>query len=223
MEKEYINIKDNCRKGLLKYLEKAISTIPLTENSRILDAGCGSGVPTIFLAQEFNCKITAVDTDKTLIAVLKENVKMLELSNKINAFTSSLFDLKSNMQFDLILAEGILNAVGFQKGFLKMLELLKSNGFIIIHDEFLNQNEKIHFIEDNNCKILKSFVLAEQVWWDDYYMCLEKEITTYSNDFLKLFKSDKQEIASYKKDPSRFKSTYFVIKKLVEIINVTIL
>jgi len=40
MNKEYFEIKDNCRKGLLKYLTKAISIIPIIENPRILYVEC---------------------------------------------------------------------------------------------------------------------------------------------------------------------------------------
>ena len=216
INKDYFEIKDNCRKGLLKYLEKAISVILINENATILDAGCGSGVPTLMIAEKFQNKITAVDTDTKSIDVLKEKIKGLNLSNRVTLSNSSFLDIEiMNNQYDLILAEGLLNVVGFQKGFLRILKLLKRKGFIIIHDEFQNQNEKIEFIKNNDCKILDSFVLDEQVWWNNYFKCLEKKISSISNkEFLKLFKSDLQEIRIFKKNPSRYKSTYYVIEKL---------
>ena len=215
MNKEYFEIKDNCRKGLLKYLTKAISIIPIIENPRILDVGCGSGVPTLMIAEKFNGKITAVDTDTKSIDIFREKVKGLNLSNRVILSNSSFFDIKvKNNQYDLILAEGLLNVVGFQKGFLRMIKLLKRDGFIIIHDEFQNQNEKIEFIENNDCKILDSFVLDEQIWWNDYFKCLEKKINSSSNkEFLRLFKSDLREIKMFKKNPSKYISAYYIIEK----------
>jgi len=214
MNKEYFEIKDNCRKGLLKYLTKAISIIPIIENPRILDVGCGSGVPTLMIAEKFNGKITAIDTDTKSIAIFREKVKELDLSNRVTLTDSSLFDIKvKNNQYDLILAEGLLNVVGFQKGFLKIIKLLKRKGFIIIHDEFQNQNDKIEFIKNNDCKILDSFVLDEQIWWNDYFKCLEKEISSNSNkELLKLFKSDLHEIKLFKKNPSQYTSVYIIEK-----------
>ena len=216
MNKEYFEIKDNCRKGLLKYLTKAISIIPLIENPRILDVGCGSGVPTLMIAEKFNGKITAVDTDAKSIDILREKVKGLNLSNRVTLSNSSFLDIKvKNNQYDLILVEGLLNVVGFQKGFLKIIKLLKRRGFIIIHDEFQNQNDKIEFIKNNDCKILDSFVLDEQIWWNDYFKCLEKEISSNSNKELsKLFKSDLHEIKLFKKNPSQYNSVYYIIKKI---------
>jgi ubiquinone/menaquinone biosynthesis C-methylase UbiE len=216
MNKEYFEIKDNCRKGLLKYLTKAISIIPTIENPRILDVGCGSGLPTLMIAEKFSGKITAIDSDTKSIAILREKVKELNLSNKVNLSNCSLFDIKANNdQFDLIIAEGLLNVVGFQKGFLRIKELLKRKGFIIIHDEFQNQNEKVEFIKNNDCKLLDSFVLDEQIWWNEYYKCLEKEISSNSNkELLKLFKSDIQEIELFKKNPSQYISVYYIIEKI---------
>jgi len=216
MNKEYFEIKDNCRKGLLKYLTKAISIIPIIENPRILDVGCGSGVPTLMMVEKFNGKITAVDTDTKSIDIFREKVKELNLSNRVTFYNSSFLDIKDkNNQYDLILAEGLLNVIGFQKGFLRIIKLLKRKGFIIIHDEFQNQNEKIEFIENNDCKILDLFVLDEQIWWNDYFKCLEKEISSNSNiELLKLFKSDIEEIKLFKKNPSQYSSVYYIIEKI---------
>ncbi|MFC2096874.1 class I SAM-dependent methyltransferase [Bacteroidota bacterium] len=204
MDKEYFNIKDNCRKGLLKYLSKAISIIPIIDKPKILDVGCGSGVPTLLLADKFNGNITAVDSDKKSINKLAEKVKELNLSNRITIHNCSLFDIKvEKAQFDLIIAEGILNVVGFKKGFL------------IIHDEFSNQNKRIEFIENNNFKILDWFVLDEKIWWNDYFKCLEKEISSISNkEFLKLFKTDLKEIELSKKHSPQYNSVYYVIEKI---------
>ncbi len=215
MSKEYFNIKDNCRKDLLKYLSKAISIIPEIESPLILDVGCGSGVPTLALAENYDGTITAVDFDTKSINRLEEKVKELNLSNRITIINSSLFDLELEENlFDIILAEGFLHVVGFEKGFSKVIKLLKRNRFFIIHDEFRNHNKKTEFIESNNCKILDSFRLDEHVWWNDYYKCLEKEISSQENKyFLELFKSDLYEIELFKQDPSQFNSVYYVIEK----------
>ena len=214
--KQYFEIKDKCRKGLLKYLTKAISIIPIIENPRILDVGCGSGVPTLMIAEKFNGKITAVDTDTKSIDIFREKVENLNLANRVFLTVNSLFDIKvKNNQYDLILAEGLLNVIGFQKGFLRIVKLLKRKGFIIIHDEFQNQNEKIEFIKNNDCKILDSFMLDEQIWWNDYFKCLEKELSSNSNqELLKLFKSDIEEIKLFKKNPSQYSSVYYIIEKI---------
>ena len=216
MDKEYFIIKDYCRKGLLKYLSKAISIIPKNENPLLLDVGCGSGVPTLFLAENFDGKLIAIDFDTKSVNRLEEKIKEYNLSAIITVLKCSLFDtnLEDNL-FDLILAEGFLSTVCFQKGFLKIIGLLKKNGYLIIHDEYRNQNKKIKLIEKNKCKILDTFKLDELIWWKDYYKCLEKEIASIKNEeLLGLFKSELHEIELFKQDSSQFNSVYYIIEKL---------
>lgn len=216
MNKEYFEIKDNCRKGLLKYLTRAISIIPAIESPLILDVGCGSGVPTLALAEKYNGLITAFDVDAKSINRLEEKVKELNLSDRFTIHNCSLFDMEfEENQFDIILAEGLLNVVGFEKGFSKIIKLLKWNRHIIIHDEFRNYTKKAEFIENNDCKILDSFKLDEHVWWNDYFKCLENEISSYKKkDFLEISKTDLYEIEMFKQDPSPFNSVYYVIEKI---------
>ena len=210
----YFNIKDTCRKGLLKYLERAIARIPTMEKPNILDAGCGSGVPTLFLAEKLEGLITAIDIDAKSIARLREKVKELNLLQRFHLSCCSMFDLEANNQFDIIVAEGILNIIGFEKGFLRLAELLKQKGFVIIHDELRDQHSKRELIESNGFKIIDSYVLDEQIWWNDYYKCLEKEIRKSTDEeFLKLFTDELLEIESFIRDSSLFKSIYYVLQK----------
>jgi len=209
---QYFKIIDNCRKDLLKYFFKAISVIPVIEKPIILDVGCGSGVPTIALAEIFNGIITAVDNDTKSIDRLEEKVKKLNLSDRISIINSSFWNIEfEENHFDIIVAEGFLNVICFEKGFLEVIKLLKTNGYFIIHDEYKNHNKKIEFIANNNCKILDSFRLDKNVWWNDYYKCLEKEISLHKNK--DLFKSDLNEIEMYKKDSSQFNSIYYIVEK----------
>ena len=211
-DNQYFKIKDHCRNGLLKYFLQAISIIPLIEKPLILDIGCGSGVPTLALAEKINGTITAVDNDAESINRLEEKVNKLNLSDRISTANCSFLDMEfEENQFDVIVAEGFLNVIGFEKGFLEIIKLLKSNGYFIIHDEIKNHNKKIELIESNNCKVIDSFRLDEHIWWNDYYKCLEREISSHGNK--ELFKTDLHEIELYKQDSSKFNSVYYVIEK----------
>jgi cyclopropane fatty-acyl-phospholipid synthase-like methyltransferase len=214
-DKEYSGIIDNCRKNLLKYLEKAVSKLPVIDHPRIMDAGCGTGVPALYMAEKLDGTITAVDPDEKSITVLREKINELKLADKITVFNCSLFDFDTdNNPFDIVLAEGLLNVVGFQKGLVKIVQLVKQNGFIIIHDEAGDQSAKMRFIEKNDCKMLASFVLDEKIWWNNYYKCLENKIhSSRDKNFIKIFKSELIEIESFKKNPSLYRSVYYVLER----------
>jgi len=72
----------------------------------------------------------------------------------------------------------------------------------------------LKILENNDCDVVKYSRLDEKVWWNDYYKCLENVIQSTSNEeILKYFKSDIDEIKSYKQEPSRFNSMYYIVKK----------
>ena len=122
--------------------------------------------------------------------------------------------IEKDNYYDLILAEGVLNAVGFESGFLKSINLLKSKGYLIIHDEYKNHNNIVDFIKNNNCTIIDTYTLDDKIWWEDYFGCLEKEISKITNnELLSLFETDLSEIIKFKNDSTSFTSSYYILKK----------
>ena len=208
-------IKDTCRKGLIKYLLKALSIIPKLERPLTLDIGCGAGVPTIALAGNYKGKIYAVDSDKKSLSCLKRKIDNLNLSNRITVIHSSVFNLKfTDLKFDLVLAEGLLNVIGFDNGLQIVNRYIKDDGYFVIHDETENYNDKLKEIKRNKYKLLDSFELNEDIWWNDYYDELERKIASFKDKNIRdLFKRELEEIEMYKKNPARFRSMYYILKK----------
>jgi ubiquinone/menaquinone biosynthesis C-methylase UbiE len=206
-------IKDNCRKNLSKYTIKAFSSIPKINNPLILDIGCGTGVTTLAIMEICNGFFYAVDSDESCLNWLKEKVTSLKYANRIKIIKASILDLDLfNVYFDIILAEGLLNVIDFEKGMSVLLRYLKNSRYLVLHDELINVPEKREIFKKNNLKLINSFELNEDVWWNEYYSCLEKSIEYFNND--SIFKSEINEIFQFKKDPTLFKSIYHVLHYL---------
>jgi cyclopropane fatty-acyl-phospholipid synthase-like methyltransferase len=215
MIKEYYQIKDNCRTGLLKYMAKAVSLLPKAINPKILDIGCGTGVPTIWFVENYGGIITAIDTDISALEWLQAKIIDKDLENQITVINISFFDLKSEpCFFDIILAEGFLNVIGFEQGFVKVFDMLKAGGYFVIHDEYKDHEKKCEFIKKHNCDLIGTVFLDESVWWNHYYRQLEAEINSLNIRRIKLlFEPELKEIELYKLDPSPFKSMYYIVKR----------
>jgi cyclopropane fatty-acyl-phospholipid synthase-like methyltransferase len=214
---EYFKIKDTCRRDLIKYLQNAISYIPVEGGSRILDIGCGTGVPTMFMAEYFTGSIIAIDPDKSSLAFFQDKLIKSNLQNRIDIQNISFFDFRAEKSsFDIILAEGFLNVVGFEEGFPRVAELLKPGGYFVIHDEYKDHDKKNEFIAQHHCTLINSWYLDETIWWNDYYSCLNNSINDTKNPELSdLFKSDISEIEYYKSDPTQFRSMYYLVQKKI--------
>lgn len=214
MLKKYYQIKDKCRAGLLKYLAEAVSLLPEANNPRILDIGCGTGIPTIWLAEKYGGTITAIDTDNDALNWLKEKIIKKGLINQITVKSISFYDLKQkSCFFDIILAEGFLNVIGFEVGFVKLIGMLKEGGYFIIHDEFKNHEMKCELIKTQKCELIGTVFMDESIWWNHYYRQLEEEISTLNISQINyLFETEIKEIELYKLDPTPFQSIYYIIK-----------
>jgi cyclopropane fatty-acyl-phospholipid synthase-like methyltransferase len=215
MTKEYYQIKDKCREELLKYLAEAVSLLPKINNPKILDIGCGTGVPTLWLAENYGGIITAIDTDGNALEYLHTKIIDKKLENQITTSNISFFDLKTEPHsYDIILAEGFLNIVGFKEGFVWVMALLKGGRYFVIHDEYKNHKKKCDFIRKNHCDLVGKIFLDESVWWNNYYKDLEEGIESLDVIQKKdLFKAELNEIELYKKDPSSFRSIYYVVRR----------
>ena len=212
--------KDLVRKRLAKYTRKAFGMLPEVDKPRILDVGCGSGVPTMELARLSNGEIIGLDINQYLLDILATKIEKAGVSDRVKAVRCSIFDMKfPDQSFDIIWAEGSIHVIGFERGLQEWKRFLKPNGFMVIHDEKANVTQKLEQISSCGYELLGYFILNEDTWWSEYFVPLEKLIcetrTKYADDpeVIRELHNAQQEIDMFKKNPERNSSVCFVIKK----------
>lgn len=206
-------IRDHCRKKLFPYTLKAIAELPAMEDPRILDMGCGTGVPALALLETYPGSLWAVDTDSESLEWLREKAQTGNLTDRINVIQASLLDVSlPGESFDIVLAEGLLNVVGFEKGLPALVRFLKPGGYLILHDELKDDEGKRRIFAGHHLEVLRSIELDANVWWQDYYACLEDLIQ--KEETISLYERELSEIADIKNHPEQFCSVYYVLRIL---------
>jgi ubiquinone/menaquinone biosynthesis C-methylase UbiE len=210
-----VAVRDHCREYLAKHLVKALKHLPSLKNLVMLDMGCGSGVPTIVLANHFNGKVFAVDSDIRGLTQLRRKITRMKLTSKITICRKSVFDMEFGPdRFDLVIAEGLLNVIGFENGLKLADQVLKNHGYLILHDEAGESGAKQEILTRYHYQIIQRFTLDEQVWWDDFYSHLNSSIEACDAPHKQeLFKNDLAEIMLYHEKPELFRSVYYVLRK----------
>ena len=213
-------IRDIARSNLCKYTRKAFYTLPKLENPRILDIGCGSGVPTIELTKLCACRIVALDNDISQLDLLEKRLKEQGLTDRVDIVNRSITDMNFDKEsFDIIWSEGSIFVLGFERGLREWRRFLKPDGFMAVHDERGNVEEKLKHITDSGYELMDYFILDKDVWWNEYYSPLEREIQKIQNrysdesDISVKFDKELREIELFKKDPEKFESVFFVLQK----------
>lgn len=122
---------DHFRVSFLKYTRKVFRLLPELEKPRILDIGCGSGVPTIELARLSNGEIIGMDVDQSLLDEFNRKIEKEVFSDRIRTKKCSLFEMDFPDEFfDIMWAEGAIALIGFEKGLREWNRFLKSDGYL---------------------------------------------------------------------------------------------
>ncbi|MHA1488023.1 MAG: class I SAM-dependent methyltransferase, partial [Promethearchaeota archaeon] len=138
MSEEMINELDldHFRKVFNKYTIEAFRKLPKLEKPRILDIGCGSGVPTMELAKLSDGEVIGIDIDQESLDRLSRKIEQKGLTNRVKAIKCSLINIKfPDNSFDIIWAEGSITSLGVEKSLRGWNRILKPKGFMVIHDE----------------------------------------------------------------------------------------
>ena len=222
-ESSFNKIQDQIRKQLLQYTRQAFQQLPPMTKPRILDIGCGSGVPTIELARLSGGNVTGIDIDAEALQRLERRVQASGMSDRVHVIQKSLKCMDfPDASFDIIWAEGSIAVIGFYKGIRAWKRFLKPGGYLVVHDQTGNIDQKLKQIEASDYKLVKYFELSNEVWWNQYYEPLSKviqQLRTHGASDPKLVKdleSAQREIDGYHVHPERYRSVYFIIQKKAE-------
>ena len=213
--------RDSFRKRLLKYTRKAFKLLPRLDKPRILDVGCGSGVPTIELAILSRGKIVGIDIDQSLLDELERKIEREGLSNRVESRKCSILRLDfPDESFDIIWVEGAIRAIGFEEGLKKWKRLLKPNGFVVIHEENRTMENKLEKIPNLGYRLKGHFLLPEDAHWTEYYKPLENRIKglweKYKNNSkaLSILGKVQDEIAMVKGNPKGHRTSFYIMQKI---------
>lgn len=214
---------DQLRAGFLKYTRRAFGILPKLDKPHILDIGCGNGIPTIELAILSDGEIIGVDIDQPALEELTEKAKNLNLGHRLKAIRCSMFELDfPNETFDIIWAEGAIAPIGFERGLKEWNLFLKKGGFMVLHDDLGGKEFKLKIIPECGYMLVDLFQLPDDAWGVEYYEPLEKRInamrTIHGKDptFLNAIKRFQDEINAYKANPMRFRSIFYILKKVTD-------
>jgi SAM-dependent methyltransferase len=216
----FYDLLDTLRQPFLAYLNQAFQHLPPIDKPRILDIGCGSGVPTLELARISGGEVTGIDIDREALQRLRDKVEVAGLANRITIVEGSLkrMDFPAG-RFDILWSEGSIFVIGFTKGLKTWHHFLKPKGYLVVHDAAEDLDKKINDVPKCGYHLVEWFALDDNMWWLNYYEPLKHEVQRirHSNptdpELNKALDQAEQEIQGYSKHPERYWSVYFIMQK----------
>jgi len=211
MDSRYYEITDSCRRNLTKYTVQAFEMLPKMRSPLILDAGGGTGESTLALLRLSDGFFHVADTDAAALDRLRIKAEKLGASPRIRTINASVFDeVLEEDTYDLLLAEGLLNVIGMEKGLPRLQELTRTGGYLIIHDEWKDAPFKRTLFERSGFTLLESIELDEKVWRDEYFECLDEAIR--SSGCEELFQDELRYIRESREHPLQNRSIVYILQ-----------
>jgi ubiquinone/menaquinone biosynthesis C-methylase UbiE len=211
--------QDEIRENLLKYTRRAFRVLPEMKRPRILDIGCGSGIPTLELARLSQGEVIGIDIDQCALDKFASRIESAGLTATVQVLNLSMFDLNfADESFDIVWSEGAIFAIGFERGLNEWKRLIKPGRFLVEHDEQGNIEEKLELISKCRYELLDYFLLSTEVWRTEYFSPLEKLVNEFQSRYgdmliLKNINRPRADLEMFNNNPERNSSVYFIMKK----------
>ncbi len=118
-----------------------INKLLLDSNCRILDAGCGRGMFTFYMAKKFRkCTVTGIDLDQTQLEINKKISKKLNYRN-CEFVNRDIKSLDNQIQWDFILTTDLLEHLENDQNQCRLFYNSMSSGAkILIHVPHITRN-----------------------------------------------------------------------------------
>ena len=149
----------NFPQSLLRMNEVMMETAAIKPTDHVLDAGCGIGGSSIFLAQQLGCRVTGISLSEKQINKAKELAAQKGVGDKTNfrVMNYGNTDFPGN-SFDVVWGcESICYADNKELFIKEAFRLLKPGGRLIVADGFVND------FKNNESPIIRQWIDGWQV------------------------------------------------------------
>ena len=129
----------------------------------VLDIGCGTGQTAAFLAQRFQCQVTAVDNHPIMLKKARERFESIDSPILVIEGDAQNLKLTDN-SFDLIIAESVISFTTISKTLNELSRVLKSGGRLILIEMTAEQSLSEEIRKKASSLYGINEILNEQEW-----------------------------------------------------------
>nr|WP_275585037.1 class I SAM-dependent methyltransferase [Peribacillus deserti] len=149
----------------------------ITPNTRILDAGCGTGQTASYISKTFPCKVYAIDSHPEMIQRAK--IRFIKERLPVSLYHAAMEKMPfRNQSFDIILAESSTAFSNITRAVSEYFRVLKRGGILLTID--MTAEPELHPAARHEIKQFYGVhaVLTEKEWVDIFRQAGFKTVTT---------------------------------------------
>lgn len=141
----------------------------ISPTQSVLDIGCGTGQTAAFLAERFNCQVTAID--KHPIMVEKARQRFKNSKSSVHVVDGDVQNMGFvDESFDLVIAESVIVFTDISKTLYELSRVLKSDGTLIMIEMVAEQ----YLSEEKQEKACSLYGINEIIEKDEWILRLHQ-------------------------------------------------
>ncbi|MFZ3579859.1 class I SAM-dependent methyltransferase [Virgibacillus sp. DJP39] len=150
--------------GGLQLTKKIVSNEKIEKSFSVLDAGCGTGQTSAYIAKRYKCNVTALDSNKVMLDKARQRFTSLSLPIQTRLGNTEGLPFESGV-FDIVLSESVIAFTTIPSTISELRRVLKPTGVLLATEMVLEKS-----IPKEEEELLKEFygisqLLSKEEWF----------------------------------------------------------
>lgn len=151
--------------GGLQITKELLSRENIDETKSILDAGCGTGQTSAYMAEQYQCQITSLDYNELMLDKARQRFSSLHLPIEVKHGSTENLPFNDRV-FDMILSESVISFTDVSLTLPEFKRVLKPNGVLLAIEMILETSISEEELEPILHFYGVSQLLTENEWYD---------------------------------------------------------
>ncbi|WP_342430098.1 class I SAM-dependent methyltransferase [Neobacillus sp. FSL H8-0543] len=181
--------------GGLQLTKELLSREKIDETKSILDAGCGTGQTSAYIAEQYQCNVTSLDCNKIMLDKASQRFSSLHLPIEVKQGSTEHLPFDEDL-FDIILSESVISFTDVSLTIPEFKRVLKPNGVLLAIEMVLEKS-----LSEDELKSIVNFygvsrLLTENEWYNLFKRAGIKQVSVEKFK-LELDENDVQNVTDF--------------------------
>ena len=162
----YFNVSKHL--GGITATDELLELCHITENSKILDVGCGVGATACYIAKKYNVQVTGIDKSERMIQQATKRVIKRKFTDLVELRVADATNLPfEDNSFDIVMTESVLSFIeNKQKAIEELVRVTKPAGYLGLNESLLLEKNPPKEILDTLVKSqwFRGEIMTEDEW-----------------------------------------------------------
>jgi SAM-dependent methyltransferase len=137
--------------GGFSSIDRLAELCQITEHTRILEVGCGTGANACYLAKKYGCRVVGVDISEHMVSYALNRAAEMSLTDHVTFMLGDAYCLEfPDEDFDVVLTVFVSQFLDPARAFPEFYRVLKDGGYLGVNEMYKADNVPLEALDHVN-------------------------------------------------------------------------